>query len=157
MILPTALAQAPSHDVALVPWINLTLLCLWESGRAAGRRCVAACLLGAGAALGLSILTKGLAGVAVVAVAYGGCQLLAWISFTFQISNWRSAIRRWLVPSRAATQGSEPRPATLDPWPPFSFRSACLRAALVLSIAILVAVPWYIVAQCKTPIISPTI
>jgi 4-amino-4-deoxy-L-arabinose transferase-like glycosyltransferase len=151
LILPTALAQAPSHDVALVPWINLTLLCLWESGRAAGRRFVAACLLGAGAALGLSILTKGLAGVAVVAVAYGGCQLLAWISFKFQISNWRSAIQRWRVPSRAATLGAEPRPVARDPRPPFPFRSACLRAALVLSIAILVAVPWYMVAQAQNP------
>ena len=32
-ILPTALAQAASHDVALVPWINLTLLLLWEAER----------------------------------------------------------------------------------------------------------------------------
>ena len=32
-ILPTALAQAASHDVALVPWINLSLLLLWESHR----------------------------------------------------------------------------------------------------------------------------
>ena len=29
-ILPTALSQAASHDVALVPWVNLTLLLLWE-------------------------------------------------------------------------------------------------------------------------------
>ena len=34
-ILPTALAQAASHDVALIPWINLTLLLLWESEPAA--------------------------------------------------------------------------------------------------------------------------
>ena len=32
-ILPTALAQAASHDVALIPWINLALLSLWESGK----------------------------------------------------------------------------------------------------------------------------
>ena len=30
-ILPTALAQAASHDVALVPWVNLAILLLWES------------------------------------------------------------------------------------------------------------------------------
>ncbi len=29
-ILPTALAQAASHDVALVPWVNLAMLLLWE-------------------------------------------------------------------------------------------------------------------------------
>ena len=34
MILPTALAQAASHDVAPAPWINLTLLLLWQSHRA---------------------------------------------------------------------------------------------------------------------------
>ena len=36
-ILPTALAQAASHDVALVPWINLSLLLLWESHRTPAR------------------------------------------------------------------------------------------------------------------------
>lgn len=30
-ILPTALAQAASHDVALVPWVNLAMLLLWDS------------------------------------------------------------------------------------------------------------------------------
>ena len=34
-ILPTALAQAASHDVALIPWINLTLLMFWEADHAA--------------------------------------------------------------------------------------------------------------------------
>ena len=29
-ILPMALAQAASHDVALVPWVNLAMLLLWE-------------------------------------------------------------------------------------------------------------------------------
>lgn len=76
-ILPTALAQAASHDVALIPWINLTLLMLWQSDRAATRLATALCLLGAGGFLGLAILTKGLFGVAVVGVAYGGYLLLA--------------------------------------------------------------------------------
>ena len=35
-ILPTALAQAASHDVALIPWINLTLLLLWEAAAFSG-------------------------------------------------------------------------------------------------------------------------
>ena len=71
-ILPTAMAQAASHDVALIPWVNLTLLLLWESDRAIVRRVRAECVLGAGAFLGLAILTKGLFGVAVVGLAYGG-------------------------------------------------------------------------------------
>ena len=33
MILPLALVQVPAHDVALVPWVNLALLCFWESDR----------------------------------------------------------------------------------------------------------------------------
>ena len=76
-ILPTALAQAASHDVALVPWVNLTLLLLWEANHAARRRTTAGCLLAAGVCLGLSVLTKGLMGVAVVVIAYGGYVLLS--------------------------------------------------------------------------------
>ena len=38
-ILPTALAQAASHDVALVPWVNLTMLLLWESDCSAQTPC----------------------------------------------------------------------------------------------------------------------
>ena len=35
MVLPLALVQLPAHDVALVPWVNLALLCFWEADRAA--------------------------------------------------------------------------------------------------------------------------
>jgi 4-amino-4-deoxy-L-arabinose transferase len=76
-ILPTALAQAASHDVALVPWVNLAILFLWESRQTVGGRKMAACTLAAGLFLGLSILTKGLVGLAVVGLAYGGYLLIA--------------------------------------------------------------------------------
>lgn len=76
-ILPTAMAQAASHDVALIPWVNLALLLLWESDRTITRRASVACLVGAGVVLGLSILTKGLFGVAVVGLAYGSYVLIA--------------------------------------------------------------------------------
>ncbi len=33
MILPLVLVQVPAHDVALVPLVNLALLCFWESER----------------------------------------------------------------------------------------------------------------------------
>lgn len=38
MILPVAMAQAASHDVALVPCVNLAILFLWESDRASSKR-----------------------------------------------------------------------------------------------------------------------
>ncbi len=76
-ILPTALAQAASHDVALVPWINLTMLFLWESQRAAAAPAAIARAVAAGVFLGLSILTKGLVGVGVVGLAYGSYLLIA--------------------------------------------------------------------------------
>lgn len=84
-ILPTALAQAASHDVALIPWINLALLFLWESNKNKGVRPLyswgalfsAPCILGAGFFVGLLILTKGLSGVAVVGIAYGGYRLVS--------------------------------------------------------------------------------
>ncbi|MBN2475310.1 MAG: glycosyltransferase family 39 protein [Pirellulales bacterium] len=77
MILPTALAQAAAHDVALVPWVSLAVLLFWESDRAATRRAALAYALAIGLLLGLTCLTKGLVGVALVGVAYGGYLLIA--------------------------------------------------------------------------------
>ena len=74
MILPTALAQAASHNVALIPFINLALLFLWESDRA-GSESAAGCAAATGVLLGLTVLTKGLIGVALVVTAYA-CYLL---------------------------------------------------------------------------------
>ena len=72
MILPLALVQLPAHDVALVPWVNLALLCFWESDCGGSSRRAWAWTAAAGLLLGLAILTKGLAGVALVGIAYGG-------------------------------------------------------------------------------------
>ncbi len=76
-ILPTALAQVPAHDVALIPWVNLSILLLWESHYAASPVRLLAGILGAGVFLGLSILTKGMLGVAAVGLAFGLYLLLA--------------------------------------------------------------------------------
>ena len=102
MVLPLALVQLPTHDVALVPGVNLALLCLWEAdcaGAVVTRSVSEAMRSGprsrfglvcsrwrfalpwawtalAGVALGLSILTKGLAGIVVVGIAYGGYLVL---------------------------------------------------------------------------------
>jgi len=72
MLLPLVLVQLPAHDVALVPWVNLALLCFWESDCGGSSRRVWAWTGAAGMALGLAILTKGLAGVALVGITYGG-------------------------------------------------------------------------------------
>jgi 4-amino-4-deoxy-L-arabinose transferase-like glycosyltransferase len=162
-ILPTALAQAASHDVALVPWVNLAMLLLWESipriphtpcaenahgetGCATRRRTDfqirpavedglgnlsyddrqygltqfqhgtrrlpnTLCTVGAGLFLGLSILTKGMLGVAVVGLAYGGYLLITW----------------------------RVKPSVL------------LQGAAVLLIAVLIAAPWYLAVESQHP------
>jgi len=76
MILPGALAQAAAHDVALVVWVILAILLCWEAERATTRRAAVTCTLLLGLVLGLAILTKGLSGVALVGVAYGGHLLM---------------------------------------------------------------------------------
>ncbi len=76
MILPTALAQAAAHDVALIPFVNLAILGFWEADRATNGRRAWGYALATGVALGLACLSKGLIGIAVVGVAYG-CYLLA--------------------------------------------------------------------------------
>lgn len=72
MILPMALVQLPDCDTALVTWVNLALLCFWESDRGVSQRRTWAWTGAAGVALGLATLTKGLAGVALAGIAYGG-------------------------------------------------------------------------------------
>ncbi len=66
MILPVALSQAATHDVALVPWVNLALLLFWLADQATTRRAAMAYTLAIGVLLGLSCLTKGLVGVALL-------------------------------------------------------------------------------------------
>jgi 4-amino-4-deoxy-L-arabinose transferase-like glycosyltransferase len=78
MILPVVLVQLPTHDVALVPWVNLSLLCLWESDRGVSPRQGWAWTAAAGVVLGLAILTKGLVGVAIVGITYGGYLVVSW-------------------------------------------------------------------------------
>lgn len=78
MILPVALVQAASHDVAIIPCVNLSILFLWESDRARTKSAVAGYVAATGFLLGLSILTKGLIGVALVAAAYGSFLLITW-------------------------------------------------------------------------------
>jgi 4-amino-4-deoxy-L-arabinose transferase len=76
-VLPIALTQVAVHDVALVPWVNLAILLLWEADRGATARRIAMLTLAAGALLGLACLTKGLLGIVFVGLAYGSCLLVA--------------------------------------------------------------------------------
>lgn len=71
MCIPLSLAQAAVHDVALVPFSNLALLCLWETERATVRRVQYQWLATAACMLALAILTKALIGIAIVGVAFG--------------------------------------------------------------------------------------
>jgi len=68
MLLPFLLAQAPVHDIAVVPFTNVAIGLLWRAGRDSGFGIRDSLL--AGLALGLSILTKGLEGIAIVGVGY---------------------------------------------------------------------------------------
>lgn len=76
MILPVAMAQVASHDVVLVPCINLALLFLWESDTTNTAQHRWSLIAAAGLLLGLSILAKGLVGVALVGVTYGSYVLI---------------------------------------------------------------------------------
>ena len=109
MALPFMLAQVPVHDIALVPFVNLALGWLW---RARVKPVVWSLeAIFAGIALGFSILTKGLEGVAIVGAAYG----------------------LYLLLSRALT------------------RRLVLQGAVVLAIAMLVALPWYLAMNAREP------
>jgi len=76
MLLPTALVQCPTTDVALIPGVIIALWLFWEGDRAHSRRALVLLTLGTGAALAFCMLTKGLVGVAVVGAAYGGYLLI---------------------------------------------------------------------------------
>ncbi|HEY3158300.1 MAG TPA: glycosyltransferase family 39 protein [Vicinamibacterales bacterium] len=100
MALPFLLAQAPVHDIALVPFTNLALGFLWRAGREAtsggdpgsGIRDP----LLAAVALGLSILAKGLEGVAIVGIGYAVYLLIT------RTLTWRLVVQGVLVVAVAA-------------------------------------------------------
>jgi 4-amino-4-deoxy-L-arabinose transferase-like glycosyltransferase len=94
MILPVALAQAASHDVALIPCINLSVLFLWESQHAEAKPDAAACALAAGFMLGLTVLIKGLIGAALVGTAFGTYLL---ITRRWSIKNCLSLLEAFFV------------------------------------------------------------
>jgi 4-amino-4-deoxy-L-arabinose transferase-like glycosyltransferase len=72
LAVPFALAQAPVHDVALVPMINVAMIALWNmAARQHDGTALAGWTIVAGIALGGSILTKGLTGIAIAGLAFG--------------------------------------------------------------------------------------
>lgn len=121
MVLPFLLAQAPVHDIALVPFTNVALGLLWRAAQHSGsaprqtdgvspKRAIRESLL-AGVALGLSILTKGLEGIAIVGVGFAV----------------------YLLVTRTLT------------------RRLVLLGTLVVVVAVLVALPWYIAMDAREP------
>ena len=123
MVLPFLLAQAPVHDIAVVPFSNLALGFLWRAGRGAASGRDSACpersrggfgigdAVLAAFALGLSILAKGFEGVAIVGVGYA-LYLLVTRSLT-----WRLVAH----------------------------------GVLVVAVAALVALPWYVAMNAREP------
>jgi 4-amino-4-deoxy-L-arabinose transferase-like glycosyltransferase len=66
LVLPVALAQSAAHDIALVPWINLLVLCYWEQENATTASQRWRWVAGGAVCVALALLTKGLIGIAVV-------------------------------------------------------------------------------------------
>jgi 4-amino-4-deoxy-L-arabinose transferase len=108
MVLPFVLAQAPVHDIALVPFTNLAVGLLWRSRdpRSGIRDPILA-----GCALGLSMLTKGLEGIAMVGVGFAV----------------------YLLVTRTLT------------------RRLVLLGVVVVVVAGLVALPWYLAMNAREP------
>lgn len=140
-ILPTAMTQAASHDVAMIPWINLALLALLESERTKRRR--AFCII-AGVFLGLSVLTKGMLGVAVVALAYGGIHIMRAVRRENEAidetaknarKNWADSFHRRLL---AFGHG-------------LLTRGYLGRMVAAFAVAVLVALPWYVAVEKQYP------
>ena len=103
MVLPFLLAQAPVHDIALVPFTNLALGFLWRAG-------IRDSVL-AGVVLGVSMLAKGLEGLAIIGIGYV----------------------LYLLITRALT------------W------RLVARGVLVVVVAALVALPWYLAMNAREP------
>ncbi|MGW8257386.1 MAG: glycosyltransferase family 39 protein, partial [Thermoguttaceae bacterium] len=71
MIVPVALTQVPVPDVALIPVVNLAMLLLWQSDQSSAKCLDIKYTLVIGFFVGLSILTKGLVGVALIVLSFG--------------------------------------------------------------------------------------
>jgi len=108
MVLPFLLAQVPVHDIALVPFTNVAFGLLWRS-RDPGSGVRDPIL--AGCALGLSILTKGLEGIAIVGISFAA----------------------YLLVTRTLT------------------RRLVLLGLLVVVVAVVVALPWYLAMDAREP------
>ena len=130
MLLPTALAQAPVHDVALVPLVNLAILGLWDADHATTWRRRLAVGSAVGMLLGLATLVKGLPGVAVVGVAYG----------ILVVANHGTAVLRRIRGQSTSGDGAHP------PLMPI-----VIVGGLALAVGGLVAAPWYLVREARDP------
>lgn len=130
MVLPTALAQLPVHDVAIVPCVNLAIVGLWEARRATGWRWLVAAL-GAGVALGLAALAKGLPGVAVAGIACGSL---------VGVEAARGTIR---IGRGTATADDRRSLRALGP--------LILAGLFAVVVAVAVAAPWYLAAERRDP------
>jgi 4-amino-4-deoxy-L-arabinose transferase-like glycosyltransferase len=142
MVLPTALAQAAAHDVALVPWVNLALLAFWELDRGGhawparrttefiafsgspqrnGLRSAMGTRTGVRQSLACVALAGLALGLAILTKGFTGVAMVG-ISFTAY-----SAITRRLT------------------------IAACLRGSVALGIAVTIASAWYLAVETRVP------
>ena len=70
LLVPLALAQVAVHDIALVPWTNLLMLCWWQADRSESRRVRIQLTVASVLLFCLALLTKGLIGLALVSIGY---------------------------------------------------------------------------------------
>lgn len=137
LALPTALSQAAPPDALLVPVVTCTLVLLWEMGQPAAARTNTRRILAAGAILGFGTLAKGLVGIALVAVAYSA-YLLARL--------WLGRMSGGAAAGQPACEESDGRSGVAP-----GISRGLARLALVVGIAVLVAVPWYVAMQWRNP------
>ncbi|MFM8635411.1 MAG: glycosyltransferase family 39 protein [Planctomycetia bacterium] len=129
-ILPTALAQMPVHDIAIVPCVNLAILGFWNAEQSESwRRLFYAAV--AGVSLGLAGLAKGLPGVAIVGVGYG----------LYLVADRGPALFR-LVSGCASIQDRQ-RLARVG--------ATVVTGVIALAIGAIVAVPWYVACEKNDP------
>ena len=160
MLLPAALSQSPVHDIAMVAWVNLAILWFWEAETARGRWQQLGYVLKIGLVLGLACLTKGLSGIAVVGLAYGGylvlVRLLPFVQRLGATGGARvpdtpetlDATGSARVPDTPATLGATGSASASDR-PPLG--PIVLRGVLALLVAALVAAIWYVPMERHNP------
>jgi 4-amino-4-deoxy-L-arabinose transferase-like glycosyltransferase len=123
MVIPLSLSQSAAHDVALVPWTNLSLLGFYQLAARSQKASVVAWFLFTAGSIALAMLTKGLIGIAITCVGTG---LLLTVN--------------WFLPSLHPNSSGRSG----------LYRTAFLCAAAV-ALGLCLASPWFIAVEVRSP------